>query len=114
MALELCQPGGAFACGFVYFCETAAFRKIGGFNNELFAAEELGVERAAEAAGAGDGPENRNFARSSADDFRAEIAALHHRGSPQIADLRALFNRRALTRRESCTLWYDGPPVKIL
>ncbi len=21
---------------------------------------------------------------------------------------RVLFNRRALTRRESCTLWYDG------
>jgi hypothetical protein len=22
--------------------------------------------------------------------------------------VRVLFNRRALTRRESCTLWYDG------
>jgi glycosyltransferase involved in cell wall biosynthesis len=98
---------GRLLAGSFIFCETAAFRKIGGFSNELFAAEELELSRRL-----------RKLARET----NRKIIILHHH--PLITSARkmrlytlgdhfkllarVLFNRRALTRRESCTLWYDG------
>jgi GT2 family glycosyltransferase len=98
---------GRLLAGSFIFCETAAFRKIGGFSNELFAAEELELSRRL-----------RKLARET----NRKIVILHHH--PLITSarkmrlytlrdhlkllVRVLFNRRALTRRESCTLWYDG------
>ena len=98
---------GRLLAGSFIFCETAAFRKIGGFSNELFAAEELELSRRL-----------RRLARET----NRKIIILHRH--PLITSarkmrlytmrdhlkllVRVLFNRRALTRRESCTLWYDG------
>jgi glycosyltransferase involved in cell wall biosynthesis len=98
---------GRLLAGSFIFCETAAFRKIGGFSNELFAAEEL---------------ELSGRLRKLARETNREIIILHQH--PLITSarkmrlytlrdhlkllVRVLFNRRALTRRESCTLWYDG------
>jgi glycosyltransferase involved in cell wall biosynthesis len=98
---------GRLLAGSFIFCETAAFRKIGGFSKELFAAEELELSRRL-----------RRLARET----NRKIVILHHH--PLITSarkmrlytmrdhlkllVRVLFNRRALTRRESCTLWYDG------
>jgi len=98
---------GRLLAGSFIFCETAAFRKTGGFSNELFAAEELELSRRL-----------RKLARET----NRKIIILHHH--PLITSarkmrlytmrdhlkllVRVLFNRRALTRRESCTLWYDG------
>src|SRR5882724_8031196 len=36
---------GNYAAGSFIFCETAAFRKIGGFDNRLFASEEIDLSR---------------------------------------------------------------------
>ena len=98
---------GRLLAGSFIFCEAAAFRKIGGFSNELFAAEELELSRRL-----------RKLARQT----NRKIVILHHH--PLISSARKLrlytirdhlkllvcilFDRRALNRRESCTLWYDG------
>lgn len=36
---------GRLACGAYLFCETRAFRELGGFSNELYAAEEIDLSR---------------------------------------------------------------------
>ncbi len=98
---------GRLLAGSFIFCETAAFRKIGGFSNELFAAEEL---------------ELSGRLRKLARETNRTIVILHRH--PLITSarkmrlytlrdhlrllVRVLFNRRALTHREFCTLWYDG------
>ena len=98
---------GRWLAGSFIFVEAAAFREIGGFNNELFAAEELDLSKRL-----------KRLAREKG----REIVILH--SHPLVTSARkmrlytmrdhlkllvhVLFNRRALTRRESCTLWYDG------
>jgi hypothetical protein len=98
---------GRLLAGSFIFCEVAAFRKIGGFSHELFAAEELELSQRL-----------RKLAREA----NRKIIILHRH--PLVTSARklrlytmrdhlkllarVLFNRRTLTRRESCTLWYDG------
>jgi glycosyltransferase involved in cell wall biosynthesis len=98
---------GRLLAGSFIFCETAAFRKLGGFSHELFAAEELELSRRLQ-----------KMARET----NRKIIILHRHPLVTSARkmrlytmrdhlkllVRVLFNRRALTRRESCTLWYDG------
>ena len=98
---------GRLLAGSFIFVEAAVFRKIGGFSNELFAAEELDLSKRL-----------KKLARETG----REIVILH--AHPLVTSARkmrlytawdhlklvthVLFNRRALNRRESCTLWYDG------
>lgn len=93
--------------GSFIFCEAAAFRKIGGFSDELFAAEELDLSKRL-----------KKLARERG----GAIVILHRH--PLVTSARKMrlytlwdhlkllalvtLNRRALTRRESCLLWYDG------
>jgi glycosyltransferase involved in cell wall biosynthesis len=98
---------GRLLAGSFIFCEAAAFRKIGGFNNELFAAEELELSRRlrklARETGRGMVILHRHPLVTSARKMRLYTMRDHLK-----LLVRVLFNRRALTRRESCTLWYDG------
>ena len=98
---------GRLLAGSFIFCEAAAFRKIGGFSNELFAAEELELSQRV-----------RKLARET----NREIVILHRH--PLVTSARKMrlytmwdhlkllarvtFSRSALNRRESCALWYDG------
>ncbi len=98
---------GHWLAGSFIFVEAAAFRKIGGFNDKMFAAEELDLSKRL-----------KQLARQT----RREIVILHHH--PLVTSARKMrlytawdhlkllahvtVNRRALNRRESCTLWYDG------
>jgi len=98
---------GRLLAGSFIFVETATFRKIGGFNNKLFAAEELDLSRRL-----------KQLARETG----REIVILHQH--PLVTSARKMrlytiwdhlkllahvtFNRRALQNRESCRLWYDG------
>jgi glycosyltransferase involved in cell wall biosynthesis len=94
--------------GSFIFCETAAFRKVGGFNEEFFASEELDLCRRL-----------KRLARQEA----KRIVIL--RQNPIVTSARKMqlytpgeyfwFLARAvlslgttLKRRESCHLWYDG------
>ncbi len=98
---------GRWLAGSFIFVETAAFRKLGGFNNELFAAEELELSRRLKKLARETGRTivilHRHPLVTSARKMRLYTAGDHL----QLL-ARVLFNRRALTRRESCTLWYDG------
>jgi glycosyltransferase involved in cell wall biosynthesis len=98
---------GCWLAGSFIFVETAAFREIGGFNNKLFAAEELVLSK-----------QLKQLAR----DMGREVVILHRH--PLVTSARKLrlytiwdhlkllvrvaFNRRTLYNRESCHLWYDG------
>ena len=97
-----------YAAGSFIFCEASAFRKIGGFNNQLFATEELDLSTRL-----------RSLARAAGK--RAVI--LHHHpiltsdrkvrlySSRELFRLifRAAFTHRSAVRdREACHYWYDG------
>jgi glycosyltransferase involved in cell wall biosynthesis len=98
---------GRLLAGSFIFVEAAMFRKIGGFNNELFAAEELDLSRRlkqlARETGRGIVILHSHPLVTSARKMRLYTAWDHLKLVTHV-----LFNRRALNRRESCTLWYDG------
>lgn len=93
--------------GSFIFCEAEAFRKIGGFNEKMFAAEELDLS-----------VRLKKFARETGK--KVLILSRH----PLLTSARKLhlyslrehlrlmfrfaWNRRLLTNREACYLWYDG------
>ena len=98
---------GKLLAGSFIFCEAAAFRKLGGFSNELFAAEELELSRRLKQLAREAGREivilHRHPLTTSARKMRLYTMRDHFK---MLA--RVLFNRRTLNRREACTLWYDG------
>jgi glycosyltransferase involved in cell wall biosynthesis len=94
--------------GSFIFCETSAFRKIGGFSNELFAAEELELSKRLKKLARETGKRivilHRHALVTSARKMKLYTAREHLRFF-----LRAIFNqRRTLTSREEAHLWYDG------
>jgi glycosyltransferase involved in cell wall biosynthesis len=98
---------GLLLAGSFIFCEAAAFRQLGGFSPELFAAEELDLSQRL-----------KRLARES----NRKLVILHRHPLVTSARkmrlytvrdhlkmlVRVVFNRRALRSREACTLWYDG------
>ena len=98
---------GLLAGSFI-FCEATAFRKIGGFNQELFASEELALTRGL-----------KRLARQT----RKQVVILHR--NPLVTSARKfhlytfreylsflartlLSGGRTLKNRASCGHWYDG------
>ena len=98
---------GLLAGSFI-FCDTAAFREVGGFNNELFASEELDLSR-----------RFKRLARKK----KKKVVILHR--NPLVTSSRKLHlytpweilwfmartaatGGRTLKKRESCHVWYDG------
>jgi GT2 family glycosyltransferase len=94
--------------GSFIFCDAAVFQKIGGFSNELFAAEELELSKRL-----------KKIARET----KKRIVILHRHPLTTSSRkmklytarehisffMRAIFNqRRALRDRETAHLWYDG------
>lgn len=94
--------------GSFIFCEATAFRKVGGFSQELFAGEELDLsQRLRELAGAS-GREvvilHRHPLLTSARKVRLYSTREHLRFV-----LRAAMRPRSVVRdREACHSWYDG------
>jgi glycosyltransferase involved in cell wall biosynthesis len=94
--------------GSFIFCEAAAFRKIGGFSHELFAAEELELSKRLKKLARETGKQivilHRHPLVTSARKLRLYTLREH-----LVFFLRALFNqRRTLTNRKASYLWYDG------
>jgi len=98
---------GLLAGSFI-FCDAAVFREIGGFNNELFASEELDLAR-----------RFKRLARKA----KKRVVILHR--NPLVTSSRKLHlytpreilwfmaktvltGGRTLKKRESCHVWYDG------
>lgn len=97
-----------WAAGSFIFCETAAFRRIGGFNIELFASEEIDLSKRL-----------KKLARTEA----KKIVILHRH--PIVTSARKLHlytprehflfmaktilrGGKTLNSREACHTWYDG------
>ena len=94
--------------GSFIFCDAAVFRKIGGFSNELFAAEELELSKRLKKLARETGKRIVILARhplvTSARKMKLYTAQEHFRFL-----IYAIFNKhRALTSREAAHLWYDG------
>jgi glycosyltransferase involved in cell wall biosynthesis len=94
--------------GSFIFCDAAAFRKIGGFSHELFAAEELELSKRLKKLAREIGKRivilHRHPLVTSARKMKLYTAREHLRFFS-----RAIFNqRRTLTSREEAHLWYDG------
>lgn len=94
--------------GSFIFCEASAFRKVGGFSNELFAGEELDLTKRL-----------RDLARG----LNREIVILHRHPLVTSSRKMRLYSTwemlrlllrvgasrgRALRDREACHSWYDG------
>jgi glycosyltransferase involved in cell wall biosynthesis len=94
--------------GSFIFCETAAFRKIGGFSHEFFAAEELELSQRLKKLARETGKKivilHRHPLVTSARKMRLYSPWDHLRFL-----FRAIFDtRRAMGSRESAHMWYDG------
>jgi len=98
---------GRLLAGSFIFVEAAVFRQIGGFNNELFAAEELDLSKRLKRLARETGREivilYSHPLVTSARKMRLYTIWDHLKLLAHVA-----FNRRALYHRESCTIWYDG------
>jgi glycosyltransferase involved in cell wall biosynthesis len=94
--------------GSFIFCDAAAFRQIGGFSHELFAAEELELSKRLKKLARATGKRivilHRHPLVTSARKMKLYSKREHFRFL-----LCAIFNqRRALGSREEAHLWYDG------
>ncbi len=93
--------------GSFIFCETATFRNLGGFSEELFAGEELELSQRLKKLAGENGKRivilYRHPLATSARKIYLYSFWEHFR-----LMTRAAFNRRILTSREACHLWYDG------
>jgi glycosyltransferase involved in cell wall biosynthesis len=98
---------GRLLAGSFIFCETAAFRRIGGFSEKLFAGEELELsgrlKKLARETGRAMVILHQHPLVTSARKLRLYSFREYFR-----LLLRAGFNRRTLTDRQACYMWYDG------
>jgi glycosyltransferase involved in cell wall biosynthesis len=94
--------------GSFIFVETATFRKVGGFSNELFVAEELELsqrlKKLARGRGRGVVILHRHPLVTSARKMRLYTMREHLRFLAKVI----FSNGRALGSREKAHLWYDG------
>ncbi|HUN68136.1 MAG TPA: glycosyltransferase, partial [Burkholderiales bacterium] len=97
-----------WAAGAFVYCETAAFRSIGGFSDELYASEELDLSQRMKRLARVRGKEFRILHRHP---FRTSARKLHLYGWRELALVfgRFLLNpRRMLRSAKACSPWYDG------
>ncbi|HUD49703.1 MAG TPA: glycosyltransferase [Candidatus Baltobacteraceae bacterium] len=97
-----------WAAGAFIYCEAGAFRAVGGFNQELFASEEIDLSKRLKKLARLTGKRmvilHRNPLLTSARKMR-----LYSRGDLARFLGRAIFSHRAtITSREACAPWYDG------
>jgi glycosyltransferase involved in cell wall biosynthesis len=94
--------------GSFIFCDAAVFRKIGGFNNELFATEEIDLSRRLKKLARTEGKKivilHRHPLVTSARKVRLYTLREH------ISFLtKTIFTRgKTLNSRDACHTWYDG------
>jgi len=97
-----------WVAGSFIFCETAAFRKLGGFNIDLFASEEIELSKRLKKLARTERKRivilHRHPILTSARKMRLYTAREHVRLLAKMI----LSRGKALTSREQCHLWYDG------
>jgi len=94
--------------GSFVFCETAAFREVGGFNIELFASEELDLTRRLKRLGRRSGRQVVILHRHPLVTSARKLELYTMREILWFTARTMLTGGRTLKRRESCGVWYDG------
>jgi glycosyltransferase involved in cell wall biosynthesis len=98
---------GRWLAGSFIFVEAATFHQIGGFSQDLFAGEELELSQRLKKLARQTGRcvviLHRHPLVTSARKMRLYTPWDHLKLLAKVT-----YNRRTLTRREACTLWYDG------
>jgi glycosyltransferase involved in cell wall biosynthesis len=97
-----------WAAGAFIFCEAGAFRKIGGFNQELFASEELDLSKRLKKLARASGKKMVILTRHP---LLTSARKMHLYSLGEMARLfknAVLRPRQTLTSREACGPWYDG------
>jgi glycosyltransferase involved in cell wall biosynthesis len=96
-----------WAAGSFLFCETTAFRAVGGFSEEFFASEEIDLSKRLKAYARQCGRRLRILRTPMLTSARK--LELYARGELLWFGLRAAFRPRAtVTARDACHIWYDG------
>ena len=92
----------------VIFVEAAAFRKIGGFNHEFFAAEELDLSQRLKKLARATGKTTVILHRHPVKTSARKVQLYTPREMTGVF-LHSIFNhRRTVRSREKAFLWYDG------
>jgi glycosyltransferase involved in cell wall biosynthesis len=101
------RAGNLLAGSFI-FCDAAAFREVGGFSQELFAAEEIDLSRRLKRLARRKGKRlvvlHRHPLLTSARKLHLYSLREHLRFLAKVI----FFRRKALSSREACHTWYDG------
>ena len=93
----------SWAAGSFLFCQARVFRELGGFSEELYAAEEIDLSRRLKRVGRMVILHRHPLVTSGR---KAELYSARELFAFM---LRFVVTRgRSLRRRESCTIWYDG------
>jgi glycosyltransferase involved in cell wall biosynthesis len=105
-AWNILSRAARWAAGSFLFCEAAAFRAVGGFSEELYAAEEIDFSRRLKAR-----YPDREFAIVHRHPLltsgrKAELYTWREHCTFMWRMLTA--GRRTLRSREACSVWYDG------
>jgi glycosyltransferase involved in cell wall biosynthesis len=97
-----------WAAGSFIFCRTDAFREVGGFNQELFASEEIDLSKRLKKLAKTRGQRIRILHRHPILTSARKIH-LYTRGEYLRFFLKVLLRpRQTLRLREACLTWYDG------
>lgn len=97
-----------WAAGAFVYCETAAFRRIGGFSEELYASEELDLSRRLKRVAREEG---RDFHILRAHPLHTSNRKAHlysNRELMRVLGRFLLHPRRMLRSAKDCSPWYDG------
>ena len=96
-----------WCAGSFIFCEAGAFKQVGGFNEELFASEEIDLSQKLKRLGKQSG---RRLVILSDHPLltSARKFDLYSRRTHLKVFLRALLRPRSLKNPATCELWYDG------
>lgn len=97
-----------WAAGSLVYCRAEAFRAVGGFSNELYAAEEIDLSKKLKKWGAARKLRMRIIS-THALKTSARKAKLYTLWDHASLLFRGMLNPRKMTRtKEACTIWYDG------
>lgn len=99
---------GNYAAGSYIFCETAAFRKIGGFDLNLYASEEIALSKKLKSLARASGKKTIILHRHP---ILTSARKVRLYSGPELFRFilrAALFPRRTVRDRKACYAWYDG------
>ena len=97
-----------WTAGSFIFCQTAAFRKIGGFNGELFASEEIDLSKRLKQLARREGKELVILHRHPLLTSARKLSLYTRREYLRFLTKAIFHHRKTVKNRADCQPWYDG------